>query len=88
MGRPRGAKGPTHISGDGFYGRDDLTSLHCNTLQAASIAEGVEKIIPDFNGGLASIITVELSQDNSKVLKTTIHSRGSLYTEQPKVFQI
>ena len=87
MGRPRAAKGPTHISGDGFYGRDDLTSLHCNTLQAASIAEGVEKIIPDFNGGLASIITVELSQDNSKVLKTTIHSRGSLYTEQPKVFK-
>ena len=87
MVRARATKGPTHISGEGFNGRDDFTRTHCNTLQASSVTEGVEKIIPDFNGGLASIITADISQDNSKVLRTRIHARGALYTELPKTFK-
>ena len=87
MARGRTQRGRPHIGGSSFNGRDSLSWTDCNALQANSVEEGLEKLIPGWNGGMAAITVAEIENTDRRVLNVSIHTKGELYTQSPKSFK-
>lgn len=87
MARGRPQRGRPHIGGSGFNGRDSLSWGECNKLRASTVQEGVEKLIPGWNGGMAALTVAEIENTDRRVLNVSIHTKGELYTQNPKNFK-
>ena len=82
MARGRKAKGPLHIGGDSFNGRRDLSAQDCDALQASSVEEGVNKVVPGYNGGITALTTAIIVEN--RVSNFLFHTRGEMYAETAK----
>ena len=82
MARGKKNKGPLHIGGDSFNGRRDLSARDCATLQANSVEEGINKVVPGYNGGITALTTAIITEN--RVSNFLFHTRGEMYADSTK----
>ena len=84
--KPKPKPPPVTISGDSFYGNDELTRERLEELRYPSAQSAIEGLVRTWNGGLIGIISVTLSNDNSRIKECNFHLAGTLFGSAGKCY--